>query len=969
MAKKFIATALILNFVMLELVQAEIRSVVEHLNGCLQNTYSPLNLQPRIRDAVDYIEKNPSECVKIIPEVIDQSFYQVNSALDLLYFANSIKKQSIHNAFLTFLETLTKQEIETLRLEHVVENFCSYAGHELCFGLGVEDYKRVAEDYVKNGPGEYKDDKTLSLEISNSISNSQKHIYFYTEILQNKIKKKKQITSMDISEARDEVRKTIKKQVAKMQELLADGDITTTKKDLKRLIKSNPVAVAQTLIKAGERTSFYVENLCQLIREIEEADLKQRDDGWEKAFVWGGVVVGGVLLFSGSFSAAGAGILAKAGPAALVGGAAISLGGGGYLGDKSVKAYNDYVDKKGGLLTASSDEKSLKEAEEKWNEFISLATKASLSAIFGVFDVGAFLALFKNGLIDDSLNTLKNILTDKKTKEIFRKLGEKVGPENMYSFLMLLLKSPIEFAKFLIKGIVGGGPEKAPHIVKRILDFYKKYGRELSSSPYYSRAIWKERDTSQSRNFLKNPLSWMFNPMAMLRNSKKEFTMPAQTATTIALIEMPAEIVKNNAQKMIAGQSEKVKETLSDSSLNIMSLGENGIITREEAMMTLLSHDKTLGDWLVSSDERHLPLLEELIRLKLLNQEAAKTINKLSKEAFAEAENDSSIDKKNLISNAQERLKLKIEKNKMLSEESSLGLHYINLIYDPILKINGKSNVELLHLLISDKNEIELSQLQTQSLKNIKLELLNNNLDIENALALVGKTVSQSKELEIKKVKASENLKGLLPEKMANIAHRPDFVTIKFPITYVKINGNEVEITEELDLWKILLTDPLYSDLKNDWLNNQISGKEVIDFLIDDIKNYSDVNRILNEGKKIISDESITRLIEGVPEENISSNLFMQSFVDILNTNSSMRTFLESNDRAKYLKYFTNVTPHSMAVCKRGYVEAVLSFLKKYQENRYAGNKLAIENDIKENYEKELESLFKAQCLFLNGDP
>lgn len=83
--------------------------------------------------------------------------------------------------------------------------------------------------------------------------------------------------------------------------------------DIKALTISNPVALGQVLINNPENAKI----VCGAINDIEKDD--QSHDSTRKAFIWGGMIVGGALVLTGIGSGVGMFVFGAGASAAAAG--------------------------------------------------------------------------------------------------------------------------------------------------------------------------------------------------------------------------------------------------------------------------------------------------------------------------------------------------------------------------------------------------------------------------------------------------------------------------------------------------------------------------------------------------------------------------------------------------------------------------------------------------------------------------
>ncbi len=257
-------------------------------------------------------------------------------------------------------------------------------------------------------------------------------------------KKHRPITSSDVKFSKQEVQAKILDQVSMLTELhnkknkneqewlltnkganstLFGPDSENIKKqrenDLKKLIKTNPSAVGQILAK----NPAYSKTVCSLINQINTEDIS--DDKWNKAFMWGGVIVGGALLVTGIGSAVGAGILA--GTASGLALSSIATGAfwtatafgvyeAGRYSKKALDYHNELIRTQNAFLSGSGDHYSMLEARDLLLNFEKERLSAFVALGFSAVDLGSLSNIAKIGSI--GAKGVKSALSAKEMKSL-----------------------------------------------------------------------------------------------------------------------------------------------------------------------------------------------------------------------------------------------------------------------------------------------------------------------------------------------------------------------------------------------------------------------------------------------------------------------------------------------------------------------------------------------------------------------
>ena len=275
------------------------------------------------------------------------------------------------------------------------------------------------------------------------------------------------------------------------------GKILSDEDDIAELVKINPFAAGQLLIKKPE----YAGLMCDSINKINKEDVD--DENFDKYFAIGTAVIGGALLLTGVGTVAGAYLITgslTAGVAAgtiggsilgytALAGSAVELASAGYYGKKSFDQYQEMNRLEAAYLTQNSDSTAIIEAKNALVEFkdarmtagISLASVglslASAGKLFSILKSDAKISPDQVKAATKILRYLGQTQMAKRVKDVVRVLGE-AGMEKLDTFLLHLAKvgesSRIKFLELLKNEKIT--PEKLKEIIESSLEAAKNCG-------------------------------------------------------------------------------------------------------------------------------------------------------------------------------------------------------------------------------------------------------------------------------------------------------------------------------------------------------------------------------------------------------------------------------------------------------------------------------------------------------------
>lgn len=313
----------------------------------------------------------------------------------------------------------------------------------------------------------------------------------------------KKVVEKDVKEAIAEAEKKILLQAKDTLAVAQDstrtkGKLISDDDDLTELVKINPFAAGEILIKKPE----YAGLMCDSINKANKDDAW--DENFDKYFAIGGAVIGGALLLTGVGTVAGAylvtGSLTAGVAAGTVGGSllgytallsgAVELANAGYYGKKAMDQYQEINRLEAAYLTKNSDSSAILEAKNALVEFkdARLTAGISLASVgLSLTNAGRLFNLLKldSSVSPDQVKAATKILrylaqtqVAKRIKDVVRVLGE-AGMEKLERFFLFLAQagesSRLKFLELLKDTKIT--PEKIKEIVESSLEAAKNCGR------------------------------------------------------------------------------------------------------------------------------------------------------------------------------------------------------------------------------------------------------------------------------------------------------------------------------------------------------------------------------------------------------------------------------------------------------------------------------------------------------------
>lgn len=309
-------------------------------------------------------------------------------------------------------------------------------------------------------------------------------LLFYTKSLQDR-KDKNLISKNDVQSAFSEVQNELKKN----EEYLKDLSDKSAEESLQGLIVTNPAAVAEFLLKNPGASDL----VCKVLQGYDRKVSHQQT--LDRAFFWGGLVVGGVLLVTGIGAGVGAAVLSGTAAAATLStvatGVAIAgtVAGGGEALYASSKAYGSFVDAsnlRSSTFAENTSAGGFSKADQAKHQAYSDLAEAGFSAV-SILPIGTGLKMMKEAAqasrlgsfakiasegasvetesIKSLATSLKEVSADKDVLKILEKNQKNVTSDEMGAFLGYLSDLPPQEREKVLS-LIKQKPEKVSDAIR-----------------------------------------------------------------------------------------------------------------------------------------------------------------------------------------------------------------------------------------------------------------------------------------------------------------------------------------------------------------------------------------------------------------------------------------------------------------------------------------------------------------------
>jgi hypothetical protein len=382
----------------------------------------------------------------------------------------------------------------------------------------------------------------------------------------------------------------------------------------------------------------------------------------------------------------------------------------------------------------------------------------------------------------------------------------------------------------IVSGIaaIKNAPKAIVRLGPKLKKGIKRYIRQVKWTKG-KRLFIKSRDTKAERGVLQKINDFTMNPIATIRNSRREVAIPVSMVGYSLLVETPQSLLENKVKEDGFVSAEDLKESLPGGEY-AWELMLNGAISPDEIANIFNEHDAAIDGWLSNKNQK-LPRLLALQKDLWLSPVETEDLNKLAWDVYnkelesyrASTATGTKEERSAFNQNIVSALEKALEGNTAFARFSSLERQLLSSVYYPVIPIVGTSSddIALTSEMIRQKNP---------GTKKI-LELIGaeppKNLSLGDALLMVSEAKLGPDTKKIAKAKQE------LPAELQAIAVRPEFPWIKNTEVVMSSapGGKEIKLTDEIDRWKLLSSDARFSMAYDLYKKGEISEVEAMKFI------------------------------------------------------------------------------------------------------------------------------------------
>jgi hypothetical protein len=389
----------------------------------------------------------------------------------------------------------------------------------------------------------------------------------------------------------------------------------------------------------------------------------------------------------------------------------------------------------------------------------------------------------------------------------------------------------------------GSAATKTGNVALRLLSKAKngtvEYARQVKATKGL-RIIIAPRDNTIKRSFLDKLGQFTFNPIATVRNSKRQFSFPASMITSLIVVDAPTAYLQGKNLK----RAQISKDSLPGGNY-AWDLMESGAVDPEVIVSILSNHDSNFSNWLDTGDAFNLPRMARLKEALRMNDEEFSAFNKL---ALAVYKDELAIYKASSATGTKEERALfnenvfkilvsKIDQDAALKKFSPRQKELLSFALFPILPIKGaaKDDFALTEALLL-KNTPQMLQIQ---------KLLPMGLSFGEALLMTYEGLNGP---SLEKISKAQHL---LPPELQALATRPDIPMKEKEVSLLSPGGrSEIKVHDEIDRWKLLLTDQRFIVGRELFGKKEINELEAVKFVDGIIPHFNELYKAIDQMHK-----------------------------------------------------------------------------------------------------------------------
>lgn len=498
---------------------------------------------------------------------------------------------------------------------------------------------------------------------------------------------------------------------------------------------------------------------------------------------------------------------------------------------------------------------------------IKLERDPQTAKLFGKLSESEQALLIKTAKEMKKTHKLKDAQVLEKLGELQKNCLSKIGlKKGCFSLEIVKVKTPTPKPTLVVEAPKSSMAKRFGDYVKRIPGSVKNYAKNYVADVKRTkgkRLFVKPRNQNQSRNPFKNPLGYLNNPIATIRNSSWQVTTPVSILGYSLLVDLPLEHVTQKAHAKNMNNVQSSKANLIGGEY-VWEMMESGVISSEEVPKIFDAHDEDFDQWL-NSKLTYLPRLDELAKVLKISDTNKVAINKMARDLYLKelnallATGTEVTDEMKVSFHEGIRQKFAEQLGAMTSLNISdpQMIELLSTAYYPVVKIEKLSDVELTYDLLKNASG---------STREI-MARMEEGMYLSHGLYMVKQLRSKPEVINEKITQA----KTELPVSMQKVAARPDLPSV-LPTEMISQPGQApVELKDELSRWKLIAKDPRFMDVKALYEKGEMNQFQCMEYVEKAIPAYNELYKIIEQ--KDLSPQIIDQALENPFFSSVKADL------------------------------------------------------------------------------------------------
>ncbi|MEW6056877.1 MAG: hypothetical protein AB1540_09705 [Bdellovibrionota bacterium] len=398
------------------------------------------------------------------------------------------------------------------------------------------------------------------------------------------------------------------------------------------------------------------------------------------------------------------------------------------------------------------------------------------------------------------------------------------------------------------------------YAANRLSRAWRRYKRSVKFTSG-GRMIRKTRKPVSKRALLPTIAGLMSNPIATIRNSRREVTIPVSIVGWTIFITAPRIYLGIKQDEQEIEMAEHKLKYLPGAEEYLLPFLFEEFLRPAEVSRIVNQQDKAIELWAMASNDParvFLPRTQDLIDEGVITEEEKVRLNQIAYQSFGQTAQEL---EKAKASNQPYNFPRELSKNLMRNlqaEDSPFAkkdvtqLSLIATLFWPKVPIGEHSNIHLLQRMAKANAGVnDAADVESARLKHVYQAFLKREISLTTAEVLAARIIEAPEEIEKKVVEAKE----ALPPDLQWVANRPDILDWSKGVNIDAFgDGQPIQFESEIEAWQFMVKDPRFQDILAALKAGQISDLAAIREFQGRVKSLNEIFE-LRRAKKLNEDE------------------------------------------------------------------------------------------------------------------